>query len=346
LEKTQKKNRIILVLCSIFILIASIFSFIPLTNDTKIVNADSVDISYDFIGSNFTLPTYVMGLRQGTVDSYKRYGTSFINVSFSFNVSSSNSSVLTKQSTHVLSDDLNSTGDFEGDSFLVPKDNTYKYFSLYISELYYMEDGTLVGDDVYCDAIALCNSSSFNSNIKSIVFGSYLNYPLLDIPFTWFKYYNYVKYVDNNGNYILFAIVITNNDGSFDEITEPELFALDYRTYYIDQDISDTDVYNQGYEMGKLDGYNSGYSVGNTNGYDNGYKAGEVFGYNAGYSAGSEDSNQYTFLNLISATIDAPMTYFQKLFNFELLGVNLQGFLMALFTLCVVVTIVKLCLGK
>ena len=229
----KKRNRIILCLCSIMILVASIFAVIPFNNESKVVKADTVDVLYDFHGSNFATPTYVMGLKTGTVDSYRQYGTSFLSVAFSFNVSVDNSSVLTKQSTHVSSADISADGDFEGDAFLVPKDNTYKYFSLYISEFFYMENNELVSDKLYCDALALCNTSSFNSNIRSIVFGSYLYNPLPNIPYEWFKYYNYVKYVDVNGNYLIFAIIITLDNGSVDEITHPEYFAFTSRTYYI-----------------------------------------------------------------------------------------------------------------
>ena len=56
--KTKKKrNRLILCLCSIFVLIASIFSFIPLSKDAHIVKADSVFSDYSFTGSNITSKT-------------------------------------------------------------------------------------------------------------------------------------------------------------------------------------------------------------------------------------------------------------------------------------------------
>lgn len=53
----KKKNRIILCICSIFLLVASIFSFIPLTKESKFVYADTVTSDYSFSGSNISSKT-------------------------------------------------------------------------------------------------------------------------------------------------------------------------------------------------------------------------------------------------------------------------------------------------
>lgn len=161
-------------------------------------------------------------------------------------------------------------------------------------------------------------------------------------------YVNHLQYFDVDGNYVDFMFIMPTYalTRPVEEYIFPN-FVYEHRTYYFEDglDLTNNQYYNQGYATGLSNGYNNGFAEGQDSGYDMGYKAGELFGYNNGYSEGSEDSNQYTFLNLVSSVIDAPMTYFTSLFNFELLGVNLQGFLMALFTLCVIVTIVKLCLG-
>lgn len=144
------------------------------------------------------------------------------------------------------------------------------------------------------------------------------------------------KYNDKSGYNFKFVVYVSEN------------FDLDSRIYYFNEslNLTDNEYYNQGYSAGQTDGYNKGYSAGENDGYTSGYDAGNTIGFVNGYNKGVNDSNQYTFVNLIGATIDAPMQYFKSLFNFELLGVNLSSFLMGLFTLCIIVTILKLCLGR
>ena len=145
-----------------------------------------------------------------------------------------------------------------------------------------------------------------------------------------------LRYLDKNNNYIDFLINCGNS-------------LIDYpsRTYYLkdNYNFTDNEYYNMGKQEGDSVGFNRGYSEGKKDGFKQGEEKGLIDGYIDGYQKGTDDSGTYTFLSLVSSVIDAPMTYFTSLFNFELLGVNLQGFLMALFTLCVIVTLVKLCVG-
>lgn len=83
-----------------------------------------------------------------------------------------------------------------------------------------------------------------------------------------------------------------------------------------------TDDFFEGYEQGKQVGYNDGYSL--------------------GYNAGINDSNSYSFSNMIGAVLDGQVNMFMGLFNFELLGVNLSSFFLAILTVCVIITIIKL----
>lgn len=166
----------------------------------------------------------------------------------------------------------------------------------------------------FTDVVSLNIYTTSNSNGKAICF----------------------KYNDKNGYNFKFVVYVSEN------------FNLDNRIYYFNEslNLTDNEYYNQGYDAGQTDGYNKGYSAGENDGYNNGYKVGNTIGFDNGYNKGLNDSNQYTFVNLIGATIDAPIQYFKSLFNFELLGVNLSGFLLGLFTLAVVISIVRLVLGK
>ncbi len=66
--------------------------------------------------------------------------------------------------------------------------------------------------------------------------------------------------------------------------------------------------------------------------------------YNLGKLAGSSET--YTFFGLISAVIDAPIKAFTGLLNFEIFGVNIKSFLLSLFTIALVIAIVKLFMGN
>lgn len=106
------------------------------------------------------------------------------------------------------------------------------------------------------------------------------------------------------------------------------------------------DQYNLGYNYGYNKGYNNGYNNGVNDGYSNGYNSGNIVGYENGRAQGILESNDYSFLGLIGAVVDAPVKAFTGLFNFEVLGVNLRGLFMSLLTLCIVITVVKLVLGR
>lgn len=105
------------------------------------------------------------------------------------------------------------------------------------------------------------------------------------------------------------------------------------------------------------DAYDSGYNVGYTAGQNN---ANATINYDsASYQQGKLDginsANQYTFLDLMGAVFDAPIRalfgYVENgvrvdgLFTLDILGVNLSSFLLSIFTLGIVITIVRLCLG-
>lgn len=112
------------------------------------------------------------------------------------------------------------------------------------------------------------------------------------------------------------------------------------RTYYI------TNTNSSQYIQGFQDGQSSGYASGNLDGYNEGYDIGEQAGYNNGYNEGVLDANQYSFLGLIGAVVDAPIQAFNGLLNFEILGFNMRDFYLGLFSVCIIVLIVRLVLNK
>lgn len=88
--------------------------------------------------------------------------------------------------------------------------------------------------------------------------------------------------------------------------------------------------------------------------YDNGFSAGvnsinknDIFnqGYTKGFSEGSAEGSNYTFMSLLGAVIDAPISAFTGMFDFTLLGVNLRSFILAMLTLAIVIVLIRIALG-
>ena len=190
--------------------------------------------------------------------------------------------------------------------------------------------------------------------------------------------YRYESNFSNSDNLLVYASL----NKSYKYYLQPNItqndvykfFALiDYRNYKP----LDNDFYVAGYNSassGYYDTvYKNGYAVGNTDGYNNGFSAGD----SKGYQRGLNDANNYTFLSLFGAIFDAPI---QALFggtqrlpagtkitdssgktitltsdtvvnrggmlNFELMGVNLSGFVLALFSFSIIIIVIKFALAK
>ena len=190
--------------------------------------------------------------------------------------------------------------------------------------------------------------------------------------------YRYESNFSNSDNLLVYASLnksykyylqpnISQNDVS-------KFFALiDYRNYKP----LDNDFYVAGYNSaskGYYDtGYNKGYSVGKDDGYRTGFSAGD----SQGFARGVDSANTYSFLGLFGAIFDAPIKAIfggtstlpagttitdsngktitltstttvnrAGLLNFNLMGVNLSGFVLALFSISIIVVVIKFALAK
>ena len=85
--------------------------------------------------------------------------------------------------------------------------------------------------------------------------------------------------------------------------------------------------YNLGEENGEIFGRNLGFTLGYMSGYDNGYLEGQSTGNN--------------LVGLVGAIFTGPVTMLQSIFNFNILGVNMVGFLFSILTLLVVIWLIK-----
>ena len=99
-----------------------------------------------------------------------------------------------------------------------------------------------------------------------------------------------------------------------------------------------------------MSGAGENYLIGYDEGYNEGYDAGDGAGYNRGYGVGFNEGQadasigNYTFLALIGSVLDAPISAFKGLLDFELLGVNMSSFVLAIMSLCVIIVIIRVVL--
>lgn len=107
-------------------------------------------------------------------------------------------------------------------------------------------------------------------------------------------------------------------------------------------------IYNDG-ELFKAS-YNSVSNENFTNGYNQGLKDGEKNGYSNGYAAGLNDGiKDNTIFNIFNGILNiamVPVNFFLSIFNFEILGINMAGFVSALLTISIIIYLLRLIKGS
>lgn len=97
------------------------------------------------------------------------------------------------------------------------------------------------------------------------------------------------------------------------------------------------------YSNGYADGFKAGKEAVNKSdikqAYENGVQDGKALG-----RLEQLNKDDYTFLGLMSSVIDAPLTVFRGMFNVDILGVNLSSFFFGLFTIALIIAIIRLVL--
>ena len=93
--------------------------------------------------------------------------------------------------------------------------------------------------------------------------------------------------------------------------------------------------YSKGYDRG----YTAGLGEGETIGYNNGY----VDGYNDAFNG---DSTALTIFSGITTIAMLPVDMFLRMFNFEVLGINLTSFITGLLTFYIVLYMLKVVTGS
>lgn len=171
-------------------------------------------------------------------------------------------------------------------------------------------------------------TSNFNFNVSSVKIRYVTNYLAGGI------YATSITYFDNNGYSCEFQFV-------FDKTKINSSYYLNERTYYFVTDFTDNDYYNQGYQTG----FNNGVNSGKQTGYNDGYNVGYSDGKSDGYDEGVNSTTQYSFANLLTAVVEAPVNVFISLLDFNIMGYNLLSLVVGLLSLAIIVVIIKLCLG-
>lgn len=76
------------------------------------------------------------------------------------------------------------------------------------------------------------------------------------------------------------------------------------------------------------------------------YGQGQQAGYESGYTAGIAAGGKNSFLSLITAVVDAPITAFTSLLNFDILGFNVKNVVLSLLTAALVIACIRFFSGK
>lgn len=154
-------------------------------------------------------------------------------------------------------------------------------------------------------------------------------------------------------------IALRDNDRSLITISFPEYYANDLilpnwnglpvgnaGKIIAQYHLGDSVNYDEGYNNGFLDGFTDANKtlVTDSKSYREGYTSGRTAGYSTGYNDGTKAAGNYTFFSLISSVIDVPIQAIKGLLDFNLFGVDMSSLYLSLFTLCIVIMVIKLLL--
>lgn len=215
-----------------------------------------------------------------------------------------------------------------------------------------------------------CSYHTFNGGVSKIVVGSY---PVSEVigqlyqPFdNSFDYVNYVRYIDLNGNFLQFMFP-TRSSVPLYGLGLPMVFSE--RTYLTNLYLMSDSAYNLGFKDGFDDYVNSedyinailnAQSDGRAQGYENGFNAypnsqdyknainsASQSGFSNGYTKGLNEGltlseEDYNFTRAVSTLMGAPIDVTSRMLNFNLLGVNVWVLVSALFTLVLIIRLIKI----
>lgn len=339
-------KKITIILCSILFAFVGFFGIFLATSNDSVVKADTIESSVvNFQSNTITLPCAYF-TTSGNLNS----SVTTSNVFLSFDITSlGNTSGFPSVTIHYYIAGFGNTSSYSQTSVgtlssSLAASNSWHNNWLSFTYVYNNSSNTRY------IVIPVIVDTAFNNNINRIVISS------VSTPDTLGSFYgSNIDFFDTNNNKMRVQIPI------YATTTRTSLYRemIPSRTIYIDPTLTDNEYYQAGLQQGLIDNQSNIYNAGYNKAIEDNQSNWEQTGYNRGV----QDANDYTFLGLIGATIDAPITalfghidtdsssstYNQRIggfFNFELLGVNLKDFFFAVLTFAVVIVIVRFAIGK
>lgn len=316
-------NKIMSFICVGLLCLFSFLSVVPKDNsfveDDVIVGVskqDVVDGSYVYSSSNFPLA--------GLYSSSQIFPSFSMNTYIPFGFVFSSSSL--DFSCYFYDTRTGSYG-LGSRSFSAPVYDKKEYFFI----PFYDTDSENYTSWVFCSYLI---QTGFNFNVYSFEITSADDFRTI-FGVNISKYAQHIIFYDSDGRTLDFSTAYTGNQ-------VPGIQPLGDRRYYLSNSLTDNQFYESGYNYG----YSAGLGAGSSSGYNDGYSAGNSVGYQNGYNQGAADANNYSFLGLIGAVFDAPVNTFVGLLNFDLLGFNMLKALTGLITLAIIITFIRLVMGR
>lgn len=319
------------------------FFNVKLNSNTYTANADSVVDVYAFEGNSLFFPTnYFEG--NSIYDGPGSNRPFFLKFDFRISFPYSNEGDLhpvvdIKSFTDAASVPMGALyADFE--TWCPSIDNGYTRLDfLYpnFGNTFYLKYQNLGGYTANYGYLSLRYEEGFNGNVQRVEYYAVDFTDTVALPSGYYVFFYHLKLFDSNGKFL---------DFEFDSCYDPAYVSrqslnFDARTYYTLNSFTDNEHYQNGYDFG--------YSKGKNDYINSGFEDGKDVGFDLGYERGKADgiasANDYTFLSLFSALIDAPIQALSGLFNFNVMGINMFSLVSGLFTLFVVLIIVRLILG-
>lgn len=373
LKECRKSNKrantiafAMLVLIAIFILFAIISTSIAPTEVQAnaqsewynyTLNINDVVLPFCYYGQNGNISQYMI---IGYWESFTAYPTQYIK-DFYYELYQPGTGDIYAKGIYTISNAaLTSYYNYGANSNFTPQTRAYSQVDTYS----FVQDGTTISYPIY--AITNCELVGDAVNHSSIYF-LFSTLGAVDIQSLRVR----VILVDNmiqnrafaehgfpfldcgfgDGSGRTFSV---GTDSSYNTSTEP-LYPI-YESYETAFNVGKAQGFKQGYDEAKNEWYPKGKDEGSQLGYAEGKQDGIAIGKGQGYEEGVRDANDYTFFSLVSSFFDAPIkvilgdfdaTTGQRvggLLNFDLLGVNISSFLLAIFTICIIIAVIKLVL--
>ena len=347
-KKKQKNKRISAIILLVFFSFCAIGSSFGIASffgcqGVKEVSADSVNLIYDFKGSNIYHRT--LGINPHA--KFDPVGSTTYLSNFRFSLRGYNDVEENSYKTEIVF----TTGYVQGDDdpYIIfggpdpsppvlerlPKDGSWTitqekptndsfYDERFYNADFFCQQDTYDGPNDYnpSDApfkcyfhmtVAYSNQSYFDANVVKVEFGHIKFNDRMD-------YEDYFYFTDTSEevclswyNYKINYMRYYDNDGDYIEFQFPlycgqkfdAQYLYDYRVYYLEptDGVSSSDAYLQGVNKG----YEQGKKDGLNEGYNKGYNYGKQDWYWAGYHEGLANNSDYTFVGLLGAAIDAPI---------------------------------------